>query len=85
MICQYVDNRRKELCEEGVAIKKGLRELLNILNKRNILRAVATSTPKPIAEKLLERVGIKKEIFCYCQCNRCKKRKTGSGYFPPGM
>lgn len=26
MICQYVDNRRKELCEEGVAIKKGLRE-----------------------------------------------------------
>ena len=51
MICQYVDNRRKELCEEGVAIKKGLRELLNILNKRNILRAVATSTPKPIAEK----------------------------------
>ena len=22
MICQYVDNRRKELCEEGVAIKK---------------------------------------------------------------
>ena len=54
MICQYVDNRRKELCEEGVAIKKGLRELLNILNKRNILRAVATSTPKPIAEKLLE-------------------------------
>ena len=62
MICQYVDNRRKELCEEGVAIKKGLRELLNILNKRNILRAVATSTPKPIAEKLLERVGIKKEF-----------------------
>ena len=34
MICQYVDNRRKELCEEGVAIKKGLRELLNILNKK---------------------------------------------------
>lgn len=63
MICQYVDNRRKELCEEGVAIKKGLRELLNILNKRNILRAVATSTPKPIAEKLLERVGIKKSFL----------------------
>lgn len=73
MICQYVDNRRKELCEEGVAIKKGLRELLNILNKRNILRAVATSTPKPIAEKLLERVGIKKEFSVIVSATDVKK------------
>ena len=75
MICQYVDNRRKELCEEGVAIKKGLRELLNILNKRNILRAVATSTPKPIAEKLLERVGIKKEFSVIVSATDVKKGK----------
>ena len=81
MICQYVDNRRKELCEEGVAIKKGLRELLNILNKRNILRAVATSTPKPIAEKLLERVGIKKEFSVIVSATDVKKGKPAPDIF----
>ena len=81
MICQYVDNRRKELCEEGVAIKKGLRELLNILNKRNILRAVATSTPKPIAEKLLERVGIKKEFSVIVSATDVKKVKPAPDIF----
>lgn len=84
MICQYVDNRRKELCEEGVAIKKGLRELLNILNKRNILRQLRHLL-KANSRKNYWSGLKKKRVFCYCQCNDDKKRKTGSGYFPPGM
>lgn len=77
--CYY--NGVKEMCEEGVAIKKGLRELLNILNKRNILRAVATSTPKPIAEKLLERVGIKKEFSVIVSATDVKKGKPAPDIF----
>lgn len=39
MVCQYVENRRIELCEEGVATKKGLHKLLNTLNESLLIKS----------------------------------------------
>ena len=47
----------------------------------NSLRAVATSTPKPIAEKLLERVGIKKEFSVIVSATDVKKGKPAPDIF----
>jgi len=42
----------------GVPVKTGLYELLEFLNKKKVLTAVATSTAKKSAEKLLKSVNI---------------------------
>ena len=44
-------------------------------------RQVATSTPKPIAEKLLERVGIKKEFSVIVSATDVKKGKPAPDIF----
>ena len=44
--------------ENGVPVKKGLKELLMYLEKRNIPAAVATSTGRQFAEKMLRMAGI---------------------------
>lgn len=81
MVCQYVEKRRIELCEEGVATKKGLHKLLNTLNESKILKVVATSTPKSIAKKLLERVGIEKEFSFVISTEDVKKGKPAPDIF----
>lgn len=44
--------------KEGLGIKKGLIELLNFLDERSIKKAVATSSNRNRAEKLLNTAGI---------------------------
>jgi len=48
----------KHIGENGVPVKDGLYELLDFLEQKNILKAVATSTLRKKAEKLLEMAGI---------------------------
>ncbi len=43
---------------EGIPVKKGCFELLEFLRKRNIPCAVATSTPRWIAEKNIKTAGV---------------------------
>ena len=81
MICQYVENRRNELCEKGVATKKGLTELLNTLNENKIVKVVGTSTPKPIAKKLLKSVGIEKEFSIIVSATDVKNGKPAPDIF----
>ncbi len=44
--------------QNGVPVKKGLNELLSYLAKENIPAAVATSTGRPFAEKMLRKAGV---------------------------
>lgn len=46
------------ICEEGVEVKAGLLDLLDFLDSKGILKAVATSTSRPRAEELLKKVNI---------------------------
>ena len=52
---QYMLNHIEE---NGLPVKEGLYGLLDLLDKRNILKAVATSTMRKKAEKLLEMENI---------------------------
>jgi HAD superfamily hydrolase (TIGR01509 family) len=48
--------------ENGVPVKKGLYKLLKFLNETSLSKAVATSTERERAEKLLEIANIKDEF-----------------------
>lgn len=50
--------------KNGVPVKKGLYELLDFLDERGILKAVATSTERIRAEQLLHAANVKKEFDC---------------------
>ena len=63
--CDYWEIRKyrselvkKDMEEEGIHSKKGARELLEYLQKKGILRAVATATDVPRATKFLDGVGL---------------------------
>lgn len=57
----------KLITENGLGIKKGLKELLKYLKENNIKRAVATSTSKTRALELLTIAGIESD-FNYIIC-----------------
>lgn len=48
----------------GVPVKKGLRELLAFLHEHHIRTALATSTSRPAAERLLRMAGVENDFDC---------------------
>ncbi|MDA0782449.1 MAG: HAD family phosphatase [Proteobacteria bacterium] len=54
----FHDDYEKAIAENGVPIKEGLIELIDLLEKNNIRRAVATSTKHSLALKKLKLAGI---------------------------
>lgn len=57
----------KYIEENGVPVKDGLYDLLNYLEQKNILKAVATSSERKKTERLLEMANIKNR-FDYILC-----------------
>jgi len=54
----FYEDYEKTIAENGIPVKKGLTELIDFLEEKNIRRAVATSTKTDLALKKLELVGI---------------------------
>lgn len=75
MIRKQVESVRENFCLNGAPIKKGLLQLLHTLNKKGIRKAVATSTPFLITERLLKSVELESEFEFIVTSEEVKKGK----------
>ena len=75
---EYTDNHFKR---EGVPVKKGLPALLSMLREKGIKRAVATSTGKARAVKIISLAGILEEFDCITGGDEVAKSKPEPDIF----
>lgn len=66
---------------DGVPVKKGLEELLGYLEKQEIKKAVATSTEKKRASKLLQDAGVYEKMDAFVYGDEIKESKPDPEIF----
>lgn len=81
-ICLLKNNIYHEMIKEnGVPIKKGLKELLEFLKEEKIPAAVATSTGRASAEKILKMAGVYENLAAHMYGDMLKASKPEPDIF----
>lgn len=81
-ICLFKNNIYHEMLKEnGVPIKKGLKELLQFLKEQKIPAAVATSTGRANAEMILKMAGVYEDLAAFMYGDMLKASKPEPDIF----